>query len=111
ALERNHLEAPGVGANGHHAFAGQVLRTFDAKAGLTRVETLVVIADQAGPTGMKEHDVTLANIDALFPGAFLDFLDVEGSAFLDDVGAEVGGHVEQHAARYHRRKLFDTELL
>ena len=60
---------------------------------------------------MEDHDVTLADFDALLLRDFLDLLDVEGGAFLDDVGAVMGGHVEQHAARHHRRDLFDAELL
>ena len=46
-----------------------------------------------------------------FFGDFLDLLDVEGGAFLDDVGAVMRRHVEQHAARHHRRDFFDAELL
>ena len=32
---------------------------FDAKPGLARVEALVVLADQAGPAGVEEDDITL----------------------------------------------------
>ena len=53
----------------------------------------------------KMHDVALADFDALLLGDFLDLLDVEGGAFLDHVGAVIGRHVEQHAARDHRRDL------
>ena len=60
---------------------------------------------------MEDHDVALADFDALLLGDFLDLLDVEGGAFLDHVGVVIGGHVEQHAARDHRRDLLDTELL
>ena len=102
-LERDHFEPPGIGADRDHALAGEIFGAFDAEAGFAGVEALVVLADQAGPAGVEEHDVALADFDALFLGDFLDLLDVEGGAFLDDVGAVMGGHVEQHAAGHHRR--------
>src|SRR6185369_8868759 len=51
------------------------------------------------------------DFDVLLLGDFLDLLDVEGGAFLDHVGTVMRGHVEQHAARHHRRDLLDAELL
>ena len=60
---------------------------------------------------MEDHDVALADFDALFLGDFLDLLGVEGGAFLDHVGAVMRSHVEQHAPCHHRRDLFDAELL
>ena len=110
-FERNRFEPPGIGADRDHALAGEIFGAFDAEAGFAGVKALVVLADQAGPAGMEQHDVALADFDALLLGDLLDLLDVEGGAFLDDVGAVMGGHVEQHAARHHRRDFFDAEFL
>ena len=41
----------------------------------------------------------------------VDLRPVEGGAFLDDLDAEMRRHVEQDAARHHRRDLLDAELL
>ena len=87
------------------------LRAFDAETGLAGRIAFVVLADQAEPAGVEDDDVALADLDVLLLGDFVDLLDVEGGAFLHDVGVEIGGHVEQHAARDDRRHLLDTELL
>ena len=60
---------------------------------------------------MKQHDVALADFDALLFDGALDLGDVESGAFLDDVGAEIAGHVEQHTPGDERRNLLDAELL
>src|SRR5258707_5995080 len=80
------------------------------EAGFTRVVTLVVVADQPHPAGVEYDDVALTNFDAMLLGGAVDFRDVKGGAFLDQVGAEIPGHVEQHAAGYDRRDLFDAEF-
>src|SRR5258706_4335030 len=80
------------------------------EAGFTRVVTLVVVADQPHPAGVEYDDVALTNFDALFLGGAVDFRDVKGGAFLDQVGAEIPGHVEQHAAGYDWRDFFDAEF-
>src|SRR5438874_3358837 len=110
-FEGDDFESPGIGADGDDALAGEVFRAFDAETGFARGVALVVLADQAEPAGMEDHDVALADFDALFLRDFLDFLDVEGGAFLNHVGVVVGRHVEQHAARHDRGHLLDAELL
>src|SRR6266404_1243249 len=110
-FERDHFDRPGVGTDRHHALAGEVLRAFDAEPGLAGGVTLVVLADQAEPAGMEDHDIALADLDALLLRDLFDLLDVERGTLLDHVGVVIGGHVEQHAACHHRRDFFDAELL
>src|SRR6266404_1656595 len=109
--ERDHFDRPGVGTDRHHALAGEVLRAFDAEPGLAGGVTLVVLADQAEPAGMEDHDIALADLDALLLRDLFDLLDVERGALLDHVGVVIGGHVEQHATGDHGGYLLDTELL
>lgn len=89
-FERDCFDRPGVRTDGDDALADQIFRALDADAGFARVVALVVLADQAGPGGMEENDVALADFDALFFRDFVDFLDVEGGAFLDDIGVVIG---------------------
>src|SRR5262245_1934464 len=111
-LERQHLQAPGIGADHRHLALGEVARAADAEAGLDRAVALVVLADQLGPAGMEQHHVAALNrLDALALHGALDLGAIERGAFLDDVGVEVARHVEQDAARRDRRHLLDAELL
>src|SRR5262245_40055154 len=50
-LERQDLEAPGIGADHRHVERGKVVRPVDSEARLHRAIALVVLADELGPAG------------------------------------------------------------
>ena len=70
-FERKHFENPGIGSDGNHALAGEILRAFDTESGfIGRVALVILGRSRRHPGGF----------DVLLLGHFLDFLDVEGCA-------------------------------
>ena len=60
---------------------------------------------------MEQDDVAAADLHALLGRDLVDLLTIKGGALGHDVCAEVGRHVEHHAAGDEGRDLLDAELL
>ena len=60
---------------------------------------------------MEQDDIALAQLDALLLGGAHNVFPGIGRAFLQQLLAEIGRHIEQHAARHDGRHFLDAELL